>query len=214
MPLLCCEQTFFPEADAATQLLESFVVFAGAFVMRPVGGVLFGYIGDKFGRVYSMRLAMSLMALPTTAIAILPGYATLGILSTILLAVIRLIQGLSVGGAFGALMTYAMEVTPPNRVGFVSALLKVFSAAGTLVGSLVAALMHAIYTEAELLEWAWRLPFALGIGVSLVGTAQARLPPPLTSPYKLRSSCGRQASGCAAVCERQRSSKRPRRQVS
>ena len=56
--------------DAATQLLESFAVFAGAFVMRPVGGVLFGYIGDKYGRVYSMRLAMSLMALPTTAIAI------------------------------------------------------------------------------------------------------------------------------------------------
>ena len=162
-------QTFFPVGDAATQLLESFAVFAGAFVMRPVGGVLFGYIGDKYGRVYSMRLAMSLMALPTTAIAILPGYATLGILSTILLTIIRLIQGLSVGGAFGGLMTYAMEITPPHRVGFVSALLKVFSSAGTLVGSLVAALMHTIYTDAELLEWAWRLPFALGIGVSVVG---------------------------------------------
>lgn len=137
--------------------------------MRPVGGVLFGYIGDKFGRVYSMRLAMSLMALPTTAIAVLPGYATLGIFSTIMLTIIRLIQGLSVGGAFGGLMTYAMEVTPPHRVGFVSALLKVFSSAGTLVGSLVAALMHTIYTDAELLEWAWRLPFALGVGVSLVG---------------------------------------------
>ena len=71
-------QTFFPAGEASTQLLESFAVFAGAFVMRPVGGVLFGYIGDKYGRVYSMRLAMSLMAVPTTAIAILPGYETLG----------------------------------------------------------------------------------------------------------------------------------------
>ena len=161
--------TFFPEGDAATQLLQSFAVFAGAFVMRPFGGVLFGYIGDKHGRVHSMQLAMSLMAIPTTAIAVLPGYATLGITSTLLLTVIRLIQGLSVGGAFGGLMTYAMEVTPPQHFGLVSALLKVFSAAGTLVGSLVAALMHAIYTDSELLAYAWRLPFVLGIGVSVVG---------------------------------------------
>eukprot|EP01045_Picozoa_sp_COSAG04_P006896 COSAG04_NODE_348_length_16121_cov_7.375172_5_plen_343_part_00 len=118
--------TFFPEGDAATQLLQSFAVFAGAFVMRPFGGVLFGYIGDKHGRVHSMQLAMSLMAIPTTAIAVLPGYDTLGITSTLLLTVIRLIQGLSVGGAFGGLMTYAMEVTPPQHFGLVSALLKVF----------------------------------------------------------------------------------------
>lgn len=124
--------TFFPPSDATTSLLEAFVVFAGAFVMRPVGGVLFGYLGDTYGRVYSMRMAMNLMAVPTTAIALLPGYATLGIYSTMLLVVIRLLQGLSVGGAFGGLMTYAMEVSPPERYGTVSALLKVFSGAGTL----------------------------------------------------------------------------------
>jgi MHS family proline/betaine transporter-like MFS transporter len=121
--------SFFPPSDAATALLKSFAVFAGAFMMRPLGGVLFGYLGDRYGRVYSMRLAMNLMALPTTAIALLPTHAMVGVASTILLVAVRLLQGLSVGGAYGGLMTYAMEVSPPSRRGAVSALLKVFSGA-------------------------------------------------------------------------------------
>merc|ERR1712218_284849 len=89
---------FFPHKDEGVQVLNSFAIFAGAFFMRPLGGALFGYIGDKYGRIVSLRISLFMMAIPTFLTGCLPNYATIGIAAPIILTIFRLLQGLSVGG--------------------------------------------------------------------------------------------------------------------
>ena len=155
-------RTFFPPGDSATQLLEAFTAFAGGFLARPFGGLFFGYLGDRHGRVYALRLSVMIMGIPTAGIAILPGYATLGWLSTALLVLIRMLQGFSVGGQLSGAMTYAMEIAPPGKKGVVGSLVHVTSSA-SVVGSLVVGLCHKIFTPAQLLDWGWRVPFAFSL---------------------------------------------------
>jgi MFS transporter, MHS family, proline/betaine transporter len=131
--------TFFPPASANAQMVQAFSAFAGAFLARPFGGMFFGYLGDRYGRVYALRLSVMIMGVPTAALAVLPGYATLGWVSTLLLVLVRMLQGFSVGGQLSGAMTYAMELAPVGRKGFVGSLVHVTSSA-SIVGSLVVAL--------------------------------------------------------------------------
>ncbi len=161
--------TFFPPASANAQLVQAFSTFAGAFVARPFGGLFFGYLGDRYGRVYALRLSVMIMGVPTAALAVLPGYAMLGWLSTLLLVLVRLLQGFSVGGQLSGAMTYAMELAPLGRKGFVGSLVHITSSA-SVVGSLVVALCRWMFTPAQMLSWGWRLPFALSLLLICVAT--------------------------------------------
>eukprot|EP00483_Globobulimina_turgida_P010371 UN10391 len=123
---------FFPKSRHGVQLLQAFAVYAGAFLMRPLGGALFGWIGDKYGRLHALRLSIFMMAFPTFLTGCLPTYNSIGITATILLVILRLIQGLSVGGEITGALVYVLEKCPPNRRSLFGVLVQI-SGSGTLL---------------------------------------------------------------------------------
>lgn len=153
---------FFPAGDPTAQLLDSAAVFAAGFLMRPVGGWLFGRLADRVGRRRSMLVAIALMCVGSLAIACLPTHAQIGDAAPALLLVARLLQGLSVGGEYGTAATYLSEVAPPRLRGFYSSFQYVTLIGGQLLAVLVIAALQRALPEAELRAWGWRIPFALG----------------------------------------------------
>ena len=151
---------FFPGGDPVVSLLSTFAVFGVGFVMRPVGSILFGIYGDKHGRRKALSAVIFVMAIATFAMGLLPTYAQAGVLAPALLVVVRLFQGLSVGGEFGGSTAYIVEFAPAGRRGFLGSFQLVGVAGGFLLGSL---------SDADRLAWGWRLPFLLGIAVGIVG---------------------------------------------
>jgi MHS family proline/betaine transporter-like MFS transporter len=160
---------FFPASDPINALLLTFAVFGVGFVMRPVGSIVFGIYGDRYGRRKALSAVIFVMALSTFAIGLLPTYAEVGIAAPILLVIVRLFQGLSTGGEFGGSSAYIVEYAPQNRRGFFGSFQLVGVASGFLLGSLTAALLNSALTLDERLAWGWRLPFLFGIAVGLVG---------------------------------------------
>lgn len=160
---------FFPQQDATAQLLNTAGIFAVGFLMRPIGGWMFGGIADKIGRKQSMTLSVLLMSLGSLLIALTPTYNTIGVLSPIILLVARLLQGLSVGGEYGVSATYLSEMATENRRGFYSSFQYV-----TLVGGQLTALgiqlilQKLVLTEDQLHAWGWRIPFVIGAILSLI----------------------------------------------
>jgi MFS transporter, MHS family, proline/betaine transporter len=160
---------FFQQEDPVAQLLSAFGVFAVGYLMRPAGGALVGHIGDRFGRRAALTFSVTAMAIPTFLIGLLPGYATLGLLAPIALTVLRMVQGLSVGGEYTSSMVFMVETAPAGRRGLMGALTASASAAGILLGSAVGAAFAASMSEASLASWGWRLPFLLGLVVGIAG---------------------------------------------
>jgi MHS family proline/betaine transporter-like MFS transporter len=160
---------FFPHEDAVAQLLSAFGVFALGYLMRPVGGALIGHIGDRFGRRAALTFSVAAMAIPTFLIGLLPGYATLGILAPILLTLLRMVQGLSVGGEYTSSMVFLVEHAPPGRRGIMGALISCGASGGILLGSAVGAGFAASMSVPALDAWGWRIPFLLGLLVGLAG---------------------------------------------
>ena len=160
---------FFPSGDAGHGLILAYLTFAAGFIARPIGAVLFGMIGDTYGRKRALSASMILMAVPTGCIALLPGYAQIGAAAPVLLTVIRLLQGLSLGGAFSGAMSYLVEHAPPSRRASIGSLTIMSLVLGFLTGSLVAALTSALLSDADFLAWGWRVPFALGVVIGPVG---------------------------------------------
>jgi MFS transporter, MHS family, proline/betaine transporter len=156
---------FFRQEDPVAQLLSAFGVFAVGYLIRPIGGALVGHIGDRFGRRTALTFSVTAMAIPTFLIGLLPGYATLGLLAPIALTLLRLVQGLSVGGEY---MVFLVETAPEGRRGLLGALTACASAA-ILLGSAVGAGFAASMSEAALASWGWRLPFLLGLAVGIAG---------------------------------------------
>ncbi|MBL7920782.1 MAG: MFS transporter [Bacteroidia bacterium] len=160
---------FFPQQDATAQLLNTAAIFAVGFLMRPIGGWMFGRIADKIGRKQSMTLSVLLMSLGSLLIALTPAYNTIGVLSPIILLLARLLQGLSVGGEYGVSATYLSEMATENRRGFYSSFQYV-----TLVGGQLTALgiqlilQKLLLTEDQLHAWGWRIPFVIGAILSLI----------------------------------------------
>ena len=160
--------SFFPSGDATAQLLQTAGIFALGFLMRPIGGWMFGRIADKLGRKQAMTLSVLLMSLGSLLIALTPTYQTVGIVAPVLLLTARLLQGLSVGGEYGVSATYLAEMATPRRRGFYSSFLYM-----TLIGAQLLALgiqlgLQRLLTEAELLDWGWRIPFVIGAALSVV----------------------------------------------
>jgi MHS family proline/betaine transporter-like MFS transporter len=162
-------RNFFPHEDAVAQLLSAFGVFAIGYLMRPIGGVIVGHIGDRFGRRAALTFSVTAMAIPTFLIGLLPGYQTIGLLAPIGLTLLRIVQGLSVGGEYTSSMVFLIERAPEGRRGLMGALAASGSALGILLGSAVGAAFAASMSTAALDAWGWRIPFLLGLVVGIAG---------------------------------------------
>src|SRR6516164_9304060 len=162
-------QLFFPGEDKTISLLKAFAVFGVGFVMRPVGSILFGIYGDRFGRRLALSAVIFLMAFSTVAIGLLPTYAQAGVLAPILLVVLRLLQGLSAGGEWGGSTSYIVEYAQEGRRGFIGSWQQVSVGSGFLLGSLSAALLSSTLSPEAFISWGWRVPFLLGILVGILG---------------------------------------------
>ncbi|MFM1963523.1 MAG: Proline/betaine transporter [Bacteroidota bacterium] len=160
---------FFPSDNPVVSLIASFGTFAAGFLVRPLGGLVFGRIGDMVGRHRAMYLSVVTMAVPTLLMGLLPTYATIGIWAPILLVVTRLIQGLSVGGEYTSSLVYMVEQAPNGKRAF-SAMWGSWGATlGTLLGSAVGFSVASILTQEEMVAWGWRLSFIMGGFVAMLG---------------------------------------------
>ncbi|MCU6452493.1 MFS transporter [Sphingomonas sp. A2-49] len=153
---------FFPKGDPTAQLLSTAAVFAVGFVMRPIGAWIMGIYADRHGRKAGLTLSVTLMCAGAFLIAICPGYASIGWAAPALLVFARLMQGLSVGGEYGASAVYLSEMAGRNRRGFFSSFQYVTLIAGQLLALFTLLLLQAALSEAQIEQWGWRLPFALG----------------------------------------------------
>ncbi|MEN9951079.1 MAG: Proline/betaine transporter [Bacteroidota bacterium] len=160
---------FFPSDNPVVSLIASFGTFAAGFLVRPLGGLVFGRIGDMVGRHRAMYLSVVTMAVPTLLMGLLPTYATIGIWAPILLVLTRLIQGLSVGGEYTSSLVYMVEQAPNGKRAF-SAMWGSWGATlGTLLGSAVGFSVASILTQEEMVSWGWRLSFIMGGFVAMLG---------------------------------------------
>ena len=160
---------FFPHEDAVAQLLSAFGVFAVGYLMRPIGGVIVGHIGDTLGRRAALTFSVSAMAIPTFLIGLLPGYQTIGVLAPVGLTLLRVVQGLSVGGEYTGSMVFLVEHAPDGQRGLMGALGASGATVGMLLGSAVGAAFAASMSTAALDAWGWRIPFLLGLVVGVAG---------------------------------------------
>ena len=159
--------SFFPKGDTTAQLLNAAAVFAIGFLMRPVGGWLLGVYADRHGRKAGLTLSVWLMCAGSLAIAVAPSYAQVGVLAPVLLVAARLVQGLSVGGEYGASATYLSELSGDRHRGFLASFQYVTLISGQLLALGVLLLLQRWLTEPELAAWGWRIPFAIGALASL-----------------------------------------------
>jgi MHS family dicarboxylic acid transporter PcaT-like MFS transporter len=162
---------FFPKSDSTAQLLNTAGVFAAGFLMRPIGGWLFGRVADRHGRKSSMVISVLMMCAGSLLIACLPTYATIGAWAPALLLIARLFQGLSVGGEYGTTATYMSEVALRGQRGFFSSFQYVTLIGGQLLAVLVVVILQLLLSEADLKAWGWRIPFGIGAITSIVALA-------------------------------------------
>jgi MFS transporter, MHS family, alpha-ketoglutarate permease len=160
---------FFPEASQTAQLLNAAAIFAVGFLMRPIGGWLFGHFADRRGRRLSLTVSVLLMCVGSLMIAVMPTYETIGLPAPLLLLIARLIQGLSLGGEYGCSATYLSEMAHPDHRGFYSSFQYVTLIGGQLIAMLVLlVLQRLVLTPEQLEDWGWRIPFAIGAGLAIV----------------------------------------------
>ena len=160
---------YFPTEDPRTSLLAAFGVFAIGFLMRPLGAILFGHIGDRVGRGPALLWSVIAMAVPTFGIGVLPTYDQIGVAASVLMLFCRILQGLAVGGEYTSSAVFLAETADPAKRGAASAWAPFGAVAGILLGSAVgAAIMNAMPLE-QVVAWGWRVPFLLGVVVGAVG---------------------------------------------
>ncbi len=153
---------FFPDGDTTSQLLKTAGIFAAGFLMRPIGGWLFGYIADRYGRKNSMLISVCMMCFGSFVIACLPSYSSIGVMAPTLLLLARMLQGLSVGGEYGTSATYMSEVAVKGRKGFYASFQYVTLIGGQLLAVLTVVVLQQVLSDQELRAWGWRIPFILG----------------------------------------------------
>ncbi|WP_333778882.1 MFS transporter [Streptomyces sp. IBSBF 3136] len=162
-------KVFFPGASPAAQVISSFATFAAAFVVRPLGGLVFGPLGDRIGRQKVLATTMIMMAVGTFAIGIIPGYATIGIAAPVLLLLARMVQGFSTGGEYGGATTFVAEYSPDRRRGFLSSWLDFGTFVGYALGSALVTVLNLLLTDAQMLSWGWRVPFLIAGPLGVIG---------------------------------------------
>lgn len=168
---------FFPQDAAISSTIEALIVFAIGFLCRPVGGILFGYLGDTQGRAKTLRISILMITLSTLSIGLIPSYEEIGVSASIIFILLRLLQGLSIGGEYSGTMIYLAESASPKNRGFITS----FAASGANLGFLFATvifmMMNCLWTAETLNEWAWRIPFLIiGLPGSLIIFYRFQLP--------------------------------------
>jgi MHS family proline/betaine transporter-like MFS transporter len=162
-------KVFFPGASPAAQVISSFATFAAAFVVRPLGGLVFGPLGDRIGRQKVLATTMIMMAVGTFAIGLIPGYGSIGIAAPALLLLARMVQGFSTGGEYGGATTFVAEYSPDRRRGFLSSWLDFGTFVGYALGSALVTVLNLLLTDAEMLSWGWRVPFLIAGPLGVIG---------------------------------------------
>ena len=170
-------ELFFPHGNRLVALLSVFGVFAAGYVMRIVGGAWFGHVGDRLGRRRALLLSAVAMAVATSLVGCLPTYASVGLVAPLLFTLLRLVQGMSVGGEFTTSITYLIEHAPPGRRGLQGSFASLTAGAGILLGSAMGNALFAMFPTEQVLAWAWRLPFLLSVPLGLsLAVLRAALP--------------------------------------
>ena len=158
---------FFPHESAGNATIEALIVFAAGFLCRPLGGIFFGYFGDTLGRVKTLRVSILMITISTFLIGIIPSYEDAGLIAPVLFIVLRLLQGLSIGGEYSGTMIYLAESAPRNKRGFTTSFAATGANLGFLLATLTLMLLHFIFSEETIQNWAWRSPFIL---IGLLGS--------------------------------------------
>lgn len=161
-------KVFFPTEDPTAGLLLTFTIFAVGFLMRPIGGIIYGHIGDRYGRKKALVSSIILMTLATVALGLLPSYQTLGITASILMALVRMFQGIAVGGEFTGTMSFLVETAPSDRRGLFGSFALVGVLAGILLGTGVISIVSFIMPMESFSSWGWRLPFLFSAVIGIV----------------------------------------------
>lgn len=168
---------FLSRSDPGTALLDTLAVFGSGFLMRPVGALFFGWLGDRHGRRTSLLVSVVLMGLASSAVGILPTYAALGVVAPLMLLALRLLQGFCAGGEASGASTYIAETAPARLRGFFGAFNPAGIAIGTAAAGGLAAVVNALVGTAAMSEWGWRVPFLLSLPLSFaVLFLRSRLP--------------------------------------
>jgi MHS family proline/betaine transporter-like MFS transporter len=162
-------KVFFPSGNPTAQLLSTFGAFAAAFLVRPVGGMVFGPLGDRIGRQKVLAITMIMMAAGTFAIGLIPSYATIGVGAPLLLLGARLVQGFSTGGEYAGASTFIAEYAPDKKRGFFGSWLEFGTLAGYIGGAGLVTLMTALLSTGDLLAWGWRIPFLIAGPMGIIG---------------------------------------------
>ncbi len=160
---------FFPSNNPTASLLASFAVFGAAFFVRPLGGFVFGPMGDRIGRQRTLALVIILMSAATFVMGLLPTYATIGVWAPLLLVTMRLLQGFSAGGEFGGASTFLAEYSPDERRGYLVSWIEFSAVGGFLLGSATVLALTTGLGEEAMSSWGWRIPFLLAGPLGLVG---------------------------------------------
>jgi proline/betaine transport protein TphA len=160
---------FFPNKDPFLSLLATFGVFAVGFLVRPLGAILFGYIGDHAGRKKALVISMIMMSCPTFLIGLLPNYSAIGIMAPMLLIGLRLIQGLAVSGELTTATVFLIEHADTNKRGIAGSLAMAGALLGMMLSSLFATLISQLLSDSQLAAWGWRIPFVAGGIIGIAG---------------------------------------------
>ncbi|PWL18556.1 MFS transporter [Falsochrobactrum shanghaiense] len=160
---------FFPADDPVTSQLLALASFALAFLIRPIGGILFSHIGDRIGRKKTLVITLSIMGISTVLIGLMPTYAMIGIWAPIILTLLRLLQGLALGGEWGGGLLLAVEYSPRNKRGFYGAVPQTGALFGLALGNLATSGLALGFSEEAFLSYGWRIPFVLSFVLVAVG---------------------------------------------
>src|SRR5688500_11238580 len=161
---------FFPKGNETAQLLASLATFGAGFGVRPLGALVFGSLGDRVGRKYTFLITMATMGVSTALIGLLPTYATLGLVATALLVLLRLLQGLALGGEYGGAATYVAEHVPDEQRGYYTSYIQTTATLGFFLSMAVIGATRTLMGEAAFKAVGWRIPFLLRfvlLGISL-----------------------------------------------
>lgn len=167
---LVFSRIFFPDnAGAGVALAATLGGFAIGFLMRPIGGIFFGWLGDHSGRKVSLTLAITMMSVPMLGTALLPDYDSIGWLAPILLLVFRMVQGFSSGGEYSGTLVFLTEGARPGRRGRAVAVATMYAGVGILLAALVTAIVGSLTTQEQMDAWGWRIPYFLGSFIIVLG---------------------------------------------
>ena len=162
-------KVFFPDANPSIQMIAALATFSVPFLIRPLGGLFFGMLGDKYGRQKILSITIVIMSVSTFCIGLIPSYASIGIWAPILLLLCKMAQGFSVGGEYTGASIFVAEYSPDRKRGFMGSWLDFGSIAGFVLGAGLVVLLSAIVGEARFLEWGWRIPFFLALPLVIIG---------------------------------------------